>query len=69
MQLGARFDLAALARLMDKYHDRPMDLADATLIHLAERESLTTILTTDNDDFETYRIRGRKRFRVLPGRR
>ena len=48
--------------------ERPMDLADATLVLLAERESLTTILTVDNDDFETYRIGGRKRFRVVPGR-
>ena len=62
-------DFIALARLMDRYHDRPMDLADATLVLLAEREGLTTILTTDNADFETYRIKGRKRFRVLPGRR
>lgn len=61
-------DVAALAKLMDRYHDRPMDLADATLVHLAERENLTTILTIDNDDFETYRLKGRKRFRVLPGR-
>lgn len=61
-------DLGVLERLMDRYHDRPMDLADATLVLLAERESLTTILTVDNDDFETYRIGGRKRFRVVPGR-
>lgn len=61
-------DLGALEKLMDRYHDRPMDLADATLVFLAERESLTTILTVDNDDFDTYRISGRKRFRVVPGR-
>ena len=61
-------DVAALARLMDRYHDRPMDFADATLVHVAERESITTVLTVDNDDFETYRIGARKRFRVLPGR-
>jgi predicted nucleic acid-binding protein len=45
-----------------------MDFADATLVRLADRESLGTILTVDNDDFETYRMRGRRRFRVLPGR-
>jgi predicted nucleic acid-binding protein len=61
-------DLAALEALMIRYRDRPMDFADATLVHLAARESLTTILTVDNDDFETYRITGRRRFRVLPGR-
>jgi hypothetical protein len=61
-------DLGALEKLMARYHDQPMDLADATLVLLAERESLTTILTVDNDDFDTYRISGRKRFRVVPGR-
>jgi predicted nucleic acid-binding protein len=41
-------------------------LIDATLVHLAERESLSRILTVDHDDFETYRIKGRTRFRVVP---
>jgi hypothetical protein len=39
----------------------------AILVHLAEREGLTTILTVDRD-FEVYRIGGRKAFRVLPKR-
>jgi hypothetical protein len=60
-------DLAAISALMHRYHDRPMDFADATLVHLAERESLATILTVDVSDFQTYRIDGRKRFRILPG--
>lgn len=51
---------------MRKYHDRPMDYADATLVHLAQRESLSTVFTTDRDDFETYRVGGRKRLRLLP---
>lgn len=62
-------DLPALEELMSRYHDRPMDFADATLVHLAQRESLSTILTIDHDDFETYRIGGRKRFTILPERR
>jgi len=45
-----------------------MDFADATLVHIAERESFSTIFTIDHDDFETYRIGGRKRFRILPAR-
>lgn len=61
-------DLSALDALMDRYHDRPMDFADATLVHIARRDSLSTIFTVDNDDFETYRIDGRRRFRVVPGR-
>jgi len=62
-------DLAELDGLMARYHDRPMDFADATLVHLANRESLTTILTIDHNDFETYRIGRRKRFQILPERR
>ena len=61
-------DMSAVESLMNKYHDRPMDFADATLVQLAHRESLTTIFTVDHDDFETYRIEGRRRFRVVPGR-
>lgn len=61
-------DLAALDALMARYHDRPMDFADATLVHLARRESLSTIFTIDHDDFETYRIEGRRRFRIVPSR-
>jgi predicted nucleic acid-binding protein len=61
-------DLSALEDLMRKYADRAMDFADATLVHLARRESLTTVFTIDHDNFETYRIDGRRRFRIVPGR-
>jgi len=61
-------DIPHLDALMARYHDRPMDFADATLVHLARRESLSTILTVDHDDFETYRINGRRTFRIVPAR-
>jgi hypothetical protein len=61
-------DVPDLERLMKRYADRPMDFADATLVHFAERESLSTIFTVDHDDFETYRIKGRSRFRIVPAR-
>ncbi len=61
-------DLVGIEALMEKYHDRPMDFADATLVHLARREDLPTVLTVDNGDFETYRIDGRRRFSIVPGR-
>jgi predicted nucleic acid-binding protein len=44
------------------------DFADATLVHLARRESLNTIFTVDHADFETYRIVGRRRFHIVPER-
>ena len=61
-------DLPEIERLMKQYADRPMDFADATLVHVANRESLTTILTVDHDDFETYRLKGRRKFRIVPAR-
>ena len=61
-------DLPEIEALMRKYHDRPMDYADATLVHLAQRESFSTIFTIDHDDFETYRLAGGKRLRIVPSR-
>lgn len=53
------------ALLMEKYSDRPMDLADATLVALAEESKTTRIFTLDAD-FSVYRVEGRRRFEVLP---
>ena len=61
-------ELPALDTLMARYADRPMDFADATLVHVAEREGLKTILTIDHADFETYRIGRNAKFRILPAR-
>ena len=59
-------ELPQVEALMLRYWDRPMDFADATLVYLAKREKLSTVFTVDHADFETYRIEGRRRFRVLP---
>jgi predicted nucleic acid-binding protein len=64
----ANEELPQIQALMDDYADRPMDFADATLVHLAARERLSLILTVDLDEFETYRIHGRKKFTILPRR-
>jgi predicted nucleic acid-binding protein len=62
-------ELPQLHALMSRYWDRPMDFADATLVYLAKRESLSVILAVDQSDFATYRIEGKRQFRVLPVRR
>jgi predicted nucleic acid-binding protein len=62
-------ELPQIHALMENYADHPMDFADATLVYVAARESLSLILTVDHDDFETYRIGGRKKFSILPYRR
>jgi predicted nucleic acid-binding protein len=59
-------ELGNVRTLMSRYWDRPMDFADATLVYLAKRESLSVILTVDHADFATYRIEGRRQFRALP---
>jgi predicted nucleic acid-binding protein len=52
--------------LMKKYHDLPMDLADATLVALGEEMGLSKIFTLDHKDFEIYRPRHRKQFSLIP---
>lgn len=47
---------------MRKYADLPMDLADASLLALAEHLGHGRILTTDVRDFQTYRWKTRKPF-------
>ncbi len=55
-----------VAQLMERYADRPMDLADASLVALAEKRDLARIFTLDGD-FRIYRLHGRGRFELLPG--
>jgi uncharacterized protein len=55
-----------VARLMERYSDRPMDLADATLVALAEERRLKRIFTLDVD-FHIYRLHGRQAFEIVPG--
>jgi uncharacterized protein len=50
--------------LVEKYGDRPMDLADATLVVAAEALGIQEIVSLDRD-FEIYRIAGRERFANL----
>jgi predicted nucleic acid-binding protein len=64
----AHEDLPRIQALMAQYADRPMDFADATLVHVVARERLSLILSLDHDDFETYRLPGRKKFAILPRR-
>jgi len=53
------------AGLMETYADRPMALADATLVALAEQRGLTRIFSLDSD-FHVYRLEGNRSFDVVP---
>jgi hypothetical protein len=65
MAVVEQSELSEIQTLMSRYGDRPMDFADATPVYLARREGLTTVFTVDHADFNTYRIEGRKRFRIF----
>jgi predicted nucleic acid-binding protein len=58
-------DVPRMRVLMRKYQDLPMDLADAALVRVAERDQLHTVFTTDRSDFSAYRLQGSRRFRLL----
>ena len=53
------------AELMRRYRDHPMDLADATLVAVAEARDMRTIFTLD-EHFRTYRLATRRYLHVLP---
>lgn len=58
-------DYTRLFELMEKYQDRPMDLADASLVLAAERTGDRQILTLDSD-FLFYRIQNQDTFDIIP---
>ena len=59
-------ELSRMRELMKKYRDLPMDLADAALVAVAERERIRRIFTLDRRDFEVYRPAKLGRFILLP---
>ena len=48
--------LAVLAEWKDKYRNLPMDLADASLLWVAQQTGVLDILTIDVKDFSVYRL-------------
>lgn len=57
-------DLGVMLSLGRKYADVPMDFADASLVALAMRAGMDTILSLDRD-FDIYRLAHKKSFRNL----
>jgi uncharacterized protein len=65
LPLGAT-DIPRIRELMRKYANRPMDLADAALVCVAERQGIRKFFTIDRRDFNVYRLHGRVRPTVIP---
>jgi predicted nucleic acid-binding protein len=59
-------DLPGIASILAKYEDLGIQLADASLIHLANRERIETIFTLDRRDFGVMRLARGKKPRVIP---
>jgi predicted nucleic acid-binding protein len=60
-------ELVRMARLMDDYKDTPMDLADASLVALAESRRIRAIFTFDHH-FWIYRLVDGSAMEPIPAR-
>lgn len=58
-------EIVRMRELMERYADAPMDLADASLVAVAERLKLTRIFTLDSH-FRAYRLADTGAFDVVP---
>lgn len=58
-------DCPRIIELMTKYRNLPMDLADASLVILAENLGHGRILSVDQRDFNTYRWKNTQPFENL----
>ncbi|MBI3607764.1 MAG: PIN domain-containing protein [Nitrospirae bacterium] len=61
-----RDDAPRMKELMRKYRDLPMDLADAALVRVAERERIHSVFTLDRRDFTVYRAARIGRLSIVP---
>ncbi len=59
-------EAAKIGALMEKYKNIRPQLADASLLYLAERDGIDTIFTLDRRDFSVYRIGRKRTFRIIP---
>jgi predicted nucleic acid-binding protein len=67
VEIDVMAERAAVGRLLRKYADRPMSLADACLVRLAELNDGASVFTVDGD-FGIYRKHGRRAIPLIaPG--
>jgi hypothetical protein len=59
-------DLSGIAAILAKYERLRVQLADASLLHLANRDAIDTIFTLDRRDFSVLRLARGKKLRVIP---
>ena len=59
-------DLPHIAAIMRRYEDAGLQLADAALVCLAERENIRTVFTTDRRDFSLIRLKRNRPLMIVP---
>ena len=59
-------DLTGIAAILVKYKGLGIQLADASLVHLANREEINIVFTLDRRDFEILRMSDGRKFRLIP---
>jgi hypothetical protein len=62
----ASLEADPIAAVLKKYEDLSPQLADASLVYLANRDGIDTIFTLDRRDFSVYRSARKKPFRIIP---
>jgi predicted nucleic acid-binding protein len=55
-----------IAAFLRKFRKISPQIADASLVYLAERDNLNTVFTLDRRDFSVYRFGRNHSFRLLP---
>jgi uncharacterized protein len=61
-------DAPAIRAILRQYRTLRLQLADAALLHLANREEIDCVFTLDVRDFSVLRTQSKKRLRLLPGK-
>lgn len=59
-------DLPDIASVMKRYQTAGLQLADAALAHLAERENIRSVFTMDRRDFSIIRLKRNRSLKLLP---
>ena len=59
-------ELDSVCDILKKYHDQQIDLADACLLYLADRENIHSVLTLDRRHFSILRRANGDTLNILP---
>jgi uncharacterized protein len=59
-------DLSQISDILSQYEDSRIDFVDASVMAVAERLGITTVLTLDQRDFRLFRPRHCQNFELLP---